>query len=122
MTAILTTAKEITNTRKIYNSKVALFKPFISVLLIVTTMLSLVFLQMEERRLGYVILKLEKEQRVLLNQKRMKEVTLAKLTRPQHVESLALKHLTLKRAQPHQVIHMSPSPSRLPAVIAQQGY
>ncbi len=82
-------------------------KPFLSLSFLILTLLTLVFLQMEERRMGYQILKLEREQRSLLNQKRLREVQLAKMTKPQHVEKLAQRHLTLKRAQSHQVIHMN---------------
>lgn len=82
-------------------------KPFVSILLIIGTLLSLVFLQMEERRLGYAILKLTREQRQTVEEKRTKATLLAKITRPQHVEKMAQSRFTLKKVQANQIIHLS---------------
>ncbi len=81
--------------------------PFFSILLVIGTLLLLVFLQMEERRLGYVLFRLEKQQRILVDKKWKNEVMLTKLTRPQLVERVAQRDLTLKKIASHQVIHMS---------------
>ena len=64
---------------------------------------------MEERRLGYQVLKLEREQRTLVNQRRGKEIQLARLTKPQHVKRVAQQRLSLKKTEAHQVIHMNAS-------------
>lgn len=82
-------------------------KPFFSVLLIILTLFSVVFLQMEERRLGYTVLKLNRERKVLLEQKRAREISLAKVTRPQLLESMAQSKFTLKKIQANQIIHLS---------------
>lgn len=82
-------------------------KPFISILFIIGTLFSLVFLQMEERRLGYGILKLTREQRQVIEEKRAKIMQLAKVTRPQHVEKMAQSKFTLKKVQSSQIIHLS---------------
>lgn len=82
-------------------------KPFISILLIIGTLFSLVFLQMEERRLGYAILKLTREQRQVVEEMRAKSMQLAKITRPQHVEKMAQSRFTLKKVQANQIIHLS---------------
>ena len=82
-------------------------KPFISIIFIIGTLFSLVFLQMEERRLGYVILKMTREQRQVLEEKREKTMLLAKVTRPQQVEKMAQSKLTLKKIQASQIIHLS---------------
>ncbi len=71
------------------------------------TLLLIVFLQMEERRLGYVIFRLEKQQRILTDKKWKNEVLLTKLTRPQLVEKVAHRNLTLKKIASHQVIHLN---------------
>lgn len=84
-------------------------KPFFSVMIIVASLLALVFLQMEERRMGYEILKLTREQRRLVEEKRIKEMKLAKMTRPQQVEKLASSRLTLRKVQASQIIHLSGS-------------
>jgi hypothetical protein len=82
-------------------------KPFLSLLFIISTLFVLVFMQMEERRLGYVILKLTHEQRQVVEQKREKTMELAKLTRPQHVERMAQSRFTLKKVQSNQIIHLT---------------
>jgi hypothetical protein len=62
---------------------------------------------MEERRLGYAILKLTREQRQVIEEKRDKNMQLAKITRPQHVERMAQSRFTLKKVQANQIIHLS---------------
>ncbi len=79
-------------------------KPIISVSMIILTLFAVVFLQMEERRLGYSLLKLNREHRKVSEIKKSKEIQLAKLTRPQWVEKMASSKFTLKRAEPHQII------------------
>ena len=82
-------------------------KPFLSVLIIIATLFSIVFLQMEERRMGYSVLKLTREYKKVQEEKRVKEVTLAKVTRPQLLESMAHQKFTLKKIQANQIIHIS---------------
>ena len=83
------------------------FKPFLSLMLIVVTLLGIVFLQMEERRLGYSLLKLRREHKAVLDEKRSQEIQLAKITRPQLLESLAQSRFTLKKISANQIIHLS---------------
>lgn len=71
--------------------------------------MSVVFLQMEERRIGYSILKLNKEHRKVIEAKRVKTMQLAKLTRPQHIERVAESKLTLRKMQSSQIIHLTGS-------------
>lgn len=82
-------------------------KPFLSIVFIISTLFALVFMQMEERRLGYVILKMTHEQRQIVEEKRVKTMELAKLTRPQHVERMAQSKFTLKKVQSNQIIHLT---------------
>lgn len=82
-------------------------KPFFSILLIIGTLFSLVFLQMEERRLGYAILKSTREQRQIVEEKRERTMQLAKITRPQNVERMAQSRFTLKKIQANQIIHLT---------------
>lgn len=84
-------------------------KPVISVTLIILTLFSVVFLQMEERRLGYSLLKLTRQYRQTLEIKKNKEILLAKATRPQWVEKVAAKRFTLKKAAANQII-LLPNP------------
>ena len=82
-------------------------RPFVSVVLIIATLFTIVFLQMEERRAGYVLLKMNHEQRALIDEKREREILLAKASRPQFVEQVAQRHLTLKKVSAAQIIHLS---------------
>ncbi|MGZ3742663.1 MAG: histidine kinase [Pseudobdellovibrionaceae bacterium] len=98
-------------------------KPFCSVLILIFTFFFLVFLQMEERRLGYSVLKLSREHKKILEDKRVREIQLVKVTRPQLVEHMAHSKFTLKKIQAEQIIHLSgtanlvelPAPARVAA-------
>lgn len=89
------------------SSNVRNLKPVISVALIILTLFGVVFLQMEERRLGYSLLKLTREYRKVLEIKRDKEIQLVKVTRPQWVEKYAASRFTLKKADASQIILLS---------------
>ena len=93
--------------RRSWSQEFSSLKPFLSIFLIVSSLLLVVFLKMEERRLGYSLLKLNHEHRQLLEEKRSKSVLLAKITRPQNVERLAQKRFTLKKVQASQIIHLT---------------
>lgn len=82
-------------------------KPFLSILFLISTLIALVFVKMEERRLSYVVLKLTKEFKKINEVKKQKEIALAKLTRPQLLENVATKKLTLKRISQSQIIHLT---------------
>jgi hypothetical protein len=82
-------------------------KPFFSVLLIILTLFSIVFLQMEERRMGYAVLKLTREYKKVNEEKRGREIQLAKVTRPQLLDHMAQSRFTLKKIQASQIIHLS---------------
>lgn len=82
-------------------------KPFFSIVLIIFTLFSIVFLQMEERRVGYSVLKLTREYKRIWEEKRVKEIALAKVTRPQLLESMAQEKFTLKKVQASQIIHLT---------------
>ncbi len=82
-------------------------KPFFSIILITMTLFSIVFLQMEERRMGYSILKLTREHKKVMEEKRSQEIALAKVTRPQLLDSVAQQKFTLKKVQANQIIHLS---------------
>lgn len=89
------------------SEKVFQLKPLLSILIIVICFFSLAFFQMEERRLGYSLLKLNRDHREKLEQKRSLEVQLAKITKPQLLDQVAQSRLTLKKLQSNQIIHLS---------------
>lgn len=82
-------------------------KPFFSVVLIIFTLFTIVFLQMEERRMGYSVLKLTREYKKNIEDKRVREIALAKVTRPQLLDRMAQSKFTLKKVQANQIIHLS---------------
>lgn len=82
-------------------------KPFFSILFLISTLIGLVFVKMEERRLSYVVLKQTQEYKKINEVKKQKEIALAKLTRPQLLENVAIKKLTLKRISQSQIIHLT---------------
>lgn len=82
-------------------------KPFASVLIIISTLFAIVFLQMEERRVGYGVLKLTREYKKASEDRRSKEIQLAKVTRPQLLDQIAKNKLTLKKIESKQIVHLS---------------
>lgn len=89
------------------------FKPFLSVMFIILTLFGIVLLQMEERRLGYSVLKLNRDYKQVIEEKRTREIQLAKITRPQLLEHLAQSRFTLKKVQASQIIHLSGEGGRI---------
>lgn len=78
--------------------------------MLIVTLLSIVFMQMEERRLGYEILKLTREQRSAIEKKRLKTIQLAKSVRPDQIEKSAQKKNLLKKVEAKQIIHLTGAP------------
>ena len=81
--------------------------PFVSVLIIVAGLLSLVFCKMEVRRLGYSILQLTRVEQQIRDRERLQMVQLAKITRPERLQSLAEHRLTLRKPGIGQIIQMT---------------
>ncbi len=75
--------------------------------MILSTFFVLVFLKMEERRLSYHLVKIQSEEKKLLEDKKAKSVRLAKALRPQNLEKLAQNKLTFKKLESHQIIYLS---------------
>ena len=82
-------------------------KPFFSILIIIISLFIVVFAHMEERRMGYEFLKQSHAQKELIENKRLKTIQFAKMTRPQQIEKLAFDKLTLKKLQSNQIIHLT---------------
>jgi cell division protein FtsL len=81
--------------------------PFLSVLILVSTLFGLVLLKMEVRRMGYSVLKATQEYRKLKDHNRLMSMEYARLTRPEHVRKYALSHLTLNDARNGQIIQLA---------------
>ncbi len=91
------------------SSEIRQLKPFLSLLFIIITLLGIVFIKMEERRLSYVVLKMTQEHKKVIEIQKQKEISLAKLTRPQLLENVATNKLTMKRVTASQIIHLTSS-------------
>lgn len=89
------------------SSDIRQLKPFLSLLFIIFTLLGLVFIKMEERRLSYVVLKSTREYKKISEVARQKEISLAKLLRPQLVETVATQRLTLRKIKQAQIINLT---------------
>jgi Sec-independent protein translocase protein TatA len=83
------------------------FAPFVSVMIVICTLFSLVFCKMEIRRMGYSVLKLTREERKMRDLERQQMIQLAKITRPERLQAVAQAKLTLKRAEAGQIIQMT---------------
>ena len=83
------------------------FAPFMSLLIVVTMLFAVVFCKMELRRIGYQVLKLTREERKMRDIERQQSIHLAKITRPERLQSVAQARLTLKRAEVGQIIQMT---------------
>lgn len=81
--------------------------PFMSLIIVVVTLFSVVFCKMELRRVGYSVLKLTREERKMRDLERQQSIMLAKITRPDRLQSVAEARLTLKRAESGQIIQMT---------------
>jgi hypothetical protein len=62
---------------------------------------------MEERRIGYSVLKLSRLHKKILEEKHTKEIQLVKITRPQLLDHMAQSKFTLKKIQADQIIHLT---------------
>lgn len=92
---------------KKFNAQNSHLRPFISLIIIVGTLFSTVFFKMEVRRMGYLVLKENREYKTLQDEVRIKVMTYAKVTRPDRVRDFALSQLTLSDAQRGQIIHLT---------------
>lgn len=90
-----------------FQTELAHLKPILSVLMIVATMMLIVLLQMEERRLGYGILKFTRLYKERQEEKRLKEITLARSMRLDKIEKLAARRSSLRRTDVSQVVYLN---------------
>ncbi len=88
--------------------------PFLSVLILVSTLFGLVLLKMEVRRMGYSVLKSTQEYRKLKDHQRMLSMEYARVTRPEVVRRFAVSHLTLNDARNGQIIQLAGQKLALP--------
>lgn len=75
--------------------------------LIIFTLLTVVFMKMEVRRVGYSLLKDSRQHKTLMETKRLQEMTLAQLVRPERIENIAQKRLSLQKPTKGQIVQLS---------------
>jgi cell division protein FtsL len=83
--------------------------PFVSVIFIVVTLLTVVFSKMEVRRIGYSLLVLSREEVRTKDESLRTQITLAKMNRLERVQSVAQTRLTMRRPELGQIIQMTDS-------------
>ena len=81
--------------------------PMISVVVIIVALFTLVFLQMEVRRLGYVVLKQTREYKTAKDEHRLKIMYFARVMRADRLRDIAVTSLPLSDIKSGQIIHMS---------------
>ncbi|OQW49868.1 MAG: hypothetical protein A4S09_11510 [Proteobacteria bacterium SG_bin7] len=82
-------------------------KPFISVVLVILTLFSLVFMKMDIRRLSYSVLQLAQKEKLMKDRYRYRSLKLAQVMRTERIKSYAQTYLALNEAQRGQIIHMT---------------
>lgn len=85
----------------------SLFRPYLSVLIIVLTLFVMVFFKMETRRLGYTALKTNQEFQKVQDEFRIQSIAYAKTVQPQRVRTFAVSQLTLNDARRGQIIQLT---------------
>ena len=81
-------------------------RPFISLIVIIISLLSMVFLKMETRMLSYSVLKQSQKLNQLQDRKRELAAELAQAMQPDRMRRLAVRKLSLQEAGPQQIIYM----------------
>ncbi len=85
----------------------SLYRPYISILIVVLTMFVMVFFKMETRRLGYTALKTNQEFQKVQDEFRLQSIAYAKIVRAERVRSFAVSQLTLNDARRGQIIQLT---------------
>lgn len=83
------------------------YRPFVSVAIVIVTMLTVVFFKMEVTRLGYSLLRVSRAEKSAADQNRLRNIAFHRLTRPGRIESLAQTRLALTKAGQGQVLQVA---------------
>ena len=79
-------------------------KPFFSILIIILSLFTIVFFEMEVRRVNYVILRKMRHQKTLMDRTNKNLMTYLEKTRGSRLDEIARSQLVLDRAGEGQVI------------------
>jgi cell division protein FtsL len=88
-------------------NEVKSLKPFLSVVIVVLTLFTVVFLKMETRRMSYHVLKLNRQVKAATDEKLTRSMEFARLTRPERIERYASNSLELRKATKRQIIQLA---------------
>ncbi len=80
-----------------------------SVAIVLMCLYSVVYIKMENRRIGYAIFELAKKEKAYRQEQRLATAKLAKMTSAERVRSIAQKRLTFQTAKEGQVIRIAGS-------------
>ena len=83
------------------------FAPFLSLFSLIAVAFAVVFLKMQTIELSYEMVKLRHLHKTAQDDKARLEMRYARLTRPERIDRLATKNLSLARAQKKQVVLMA---------------
>ncbi len=86
------------------------YRSLISLVIIIGSLFSLAFLQMEERRQSYHVLKLNRELKKTMETRRSLEVKRLNALRPQKIEKEIQTRTALNHASSEQIIHLPSIP------------
>tara|TARA_Y100000780_G_scaffold226633_2_gene240908 strand:+ start:78758 stop:78991 length:234 start_codon:yes stop_codon:yes gene_type:complete len=75
-------------------------------MILVGTLFTVVFFKMEIRRMGYVVWKLSRAEKIAEDTKNLHKLEYARLTRPERIEAFAANFFSLKKAEHQQVVYM----------------
>jgi len=87
--------------------KVGELKPFLSILLIIATLLAMAFFKMEVRRMGYAVFSASRSYKLLRDRHRLQVMEYAQVTRSDLVRKIAVSRFTLNDARVGQIIQMT---------------
>ena len=82
-------------------------KPFVSVFILLLSLFAVVYVKMENRRMGYVLLDLAEKEKQMTQKQRLALVNLARMTSPERVRKIATTQLTFQNAKDGQVIRVA---------------
>lgn len=92
------------------------WKPYLSITIVLICLYSVVYIKMENRRMGYAIFELAKQEKFYRQEQRLATARLAKTTSAERVRNIAQKRLTFQSAKEGQVIRVAGSGADTAAV------
>ena len=81
-------------------------RPFLSIFIFIAMLLSVVFVKMESRRIGYSLLRKNRIEKSLIDDRRQLDMHFARLTRPGRIEHLATTKYEMKKAGRGQIVQL----------------